>query len=377
MRIGHYAPTLWAPGGIAAYVRRLGEGQSARGHAVTYLSTGRVADEPHETRTVKSAAELRELARELPLDVLHLHKEVPWDASGDEGGPVVVRTMHGNQASCPTGSRFLEARGRPCDRVAGLLPCTWGHVVDRCGSVRPSAVAGHVRRFRLEREVLPGMLTHTVSEFIRARMIEAGFDASMLVPIPSPAPVQTERPGPPPVGQPPRFVYVGRIVPAKGARWLLEAMSLSEERYDVDVVGDGYELDSLKRYAQESGLADRVMFHGWLAPDGVKQVIGGSRAVVFPSVWHEPAGLVTLEAAAAGRAVVASRVGGIPEYALPEFALLAEPNDAYGLARHLDTLARDHAKAASMGLHGWELSQSRFSMDGFLDKIDGLYEMAL
>jgi glycosyltransferase involved in cell wall biosynthesis len=207
-------------------------------------------------------------------------------------------------------------------------------------------------------------------------MIEAGFAPARLISIPSPAPVQRERPEPPPVADPPRFACVGRIVPAKGVRWLLEAMLLSKEAYHVDVVGEGYELDSLKRFAQVSGLADRVVFHGWLGADGVEAVIRSSRAVVFPSLWHEPAGLVTLEAAASGRAVVASRVGGIPEYALPEFALLAEPNDATGLARHLDTLARDHERATRMGIEGWTLSQSHFSMTAFLDSIEGLYRMS-
>ena len=376
MRIGHYAPALWAPGGIAAFVRRLGEGQTVRGHEVTYFTSERLAHEPHPTRTVASLSELFRAAREAPLDVLHLHKEVSSLGYGDLGNTRVVRTMHGNQASCPTGSRFLERRSQPCDRVAGLLPCTWGHVVDRCGSVRPSAVVGHLRRFRVEREVLPHLLTHTVSNFIRQRMIEAGFEPSRLVAIPSPAPVRRERPEPPPDSDPPRFACIGRVVPAKGIRWLLEAMLVSEEPYHVDVAGEGYELDSLRHFAQTAGLADRVIFHGWLGPTGVDELIRRSRAVVFPSLWHEPAGLVTLEAAASGRGVVASRVGGIPEYALPEFSLLAEPNDATGLARHLDALARDHARATRMGMEGWTLSQSRFSMGGFLDNIEGLYRMA-
>ena len=64
-----------------------------------------------------------------------------------------------------------------------------------------------------------------------------------------------------------------------------------------------------------------------------------ARAVVFPSVWHEPAGLITLEAAALGRPVIASAVGGIPEYATDAFALRVPPRDVDGLAHAMSQLA--------------------------------------
>jgi glycosyltransferase involved in cell wall biosynthesis len=101
--------------------------------------------------------------------------------------------------------------------------------------------------------------------------------------------------------------------------------------------------------------------------------IRAARAVVFPSVWHEPAGLVTLEAAAHGRAVIAGRAGGIPEYAHEDFAFLAGPHDEDTLAQRITRLAENRELAAAMGRRGMRHAQSRFSMDTFLDQLHAHY----
>jgi len=96
--------------------------------------------------------------------------------------------------------------------------------------------------------------------------------------------------------------------------------------------------------------------------------------VVVPSVWHEPAGLVTLEAAALGRPVVASEVGGIPEYALDAFSLRVPPRDIDALAEAIGHLARNAEQAETMGRRGYGLAQSEFAMDRFLRRLDALYD---
>jgi glycosyltransferase involved in cell wall biosynthesis len=109
----------------------------------------------------------------------------------------------------------------------------------------------------------------------------------------------------------------------------------------------------------------------------VPALIQRARAVLFPSLWQEPAGLVTLESAAYGRAVIASAVGGIPEYALDDFARRVAPNDTDALVNALTDLVDDAERAEAMGRAGYGLARSRFSMKQFLDRLDALYELAL
>lgn len=370
MRTGHYAPLLWAPGGIASYVRRLGDALRARGHEVVYYSRLAPPGSP-PTRVVSSDAELFTAADTDRLDVLHLHKPVgtlPADRVP------TLRTMHGNQGSCPSGSRYLERSGTPCNRNYSALGCAWGHLVDHCGSRRPKELWGNLTNVRHEQRLAAEVPTLTVSQYIRNAMVASGCPPDRLEVLHSPAPDPVHAYTPPPTDGPPRVAFLGRLVPHKGADWLLRAAA-QVPGLEIDVAGTGPEAfeDELRALVGRLGLTERVRFHGWLGESAVRSLLAQSWAVAVPSTWHEPAGLVTLEAGSAGRAVVASAVGGIPEYARPEFSLLAPPGDVEALAGHLQTLATDPARTTEMGRRGRALMQRHFSMDAFLDRLDAVY----
>ena len=375
MRIGHFAHEIWAPGGIASFIRRLGDAQQRRGNSVSYFSYPSSFADEREHVTVANLDELYSEAH--ALDILHVHQEV---AQIDTAPVPVLRSMHENQATCPSGSRYLRERGRPCDRHAGPLVCAWGLMVDRCGSIKPGSVATYYKRYRADQRVVPAIQTHTVSEFLRRKMIEAGYPSSRIHTLLHPAPEAHS--ATPPVSPPPeeglaRFLFVGRVVPSKGVQWLLHAAAMSRSQFEIDIAGDGYYLESTRELARKLGIADRVRFHGWVEPAGILELMSSCRAVVFPSLWHEPAGLVTVEAAARGRAVIASCVGGIPEYADPGFSRLIEPNNVQDLADTLDEFTRNRELATRMGERGPTLVNARFSPDVFLDRMDDLYQLTI
>jgi glycosyltransferase involved in cell wall biosynthesis len=375
MRIGHFAPNIWARGGIATYVRRVGEAQTAAGQEVVYLSSDRSSPEGHaNTVRVADAADLFRQARELDLDILHLHRPV---SMLPDDRVVTVRTMHGNQGSCPTGTRFLARHNCPCDRDYSVSGCLRGHYVDRCGSRRPERVFGAFQNFRREVDLAQRLQTVTVSRFLRERMIRSGCAPEKLHVIPSPAPTVHRPYGPPPRGAAPRFLFAGRIVPQKGLGWLLRALCRTSDAIHLDVAGDGHEREQMMALSTRLGLDGRVTFHGWVDGEKMEGLVASARAVVVPSIWHEPAGLVSLEAAAHGRAVIASRVGGIPEYATEDYALLVAPGDVLGLASALETLAGDASLADRLGRAGVVAAESSFGMGAFLQRLDSFYELSL
>jgi len=375
MRIAHYDFELGAPGGIASYVRRVGQAQAENGHDVFYLCRIHDGNERSDVHTVEDDQDLFATAKNFGLDILHLHR--PVGVLPDDRVPT-VRTMHGNQGSCPSGSRYLKRTGQPCNRAYSISGCLWGHLVDHCGSRRPHKTWANFQRIEREQELAAVLPTLTVSRFLKEQMIRSGCPEENLHVLHSPAPDVARSFSPPPQGDVPHFVFAGRIEPKKGIDWLLRAVAEVESTIHLDIAGTGDEeaMSQVTRLVSDLDLQGHVTFHGWLDEDEVYALIERARALVFPSVWHEPAGLVTLEAAALGRAVIASEVGGIPEYATDEFALRVEPRDVGGLAACMDALANDWNQAKAMGQRGYQCAQSRFSMEPFIEALSGFYRSA-
>jgi glycosyltransferase involved in cell wall biosynthesis len=251
--------------------------------------------------------------------------------------------------------------------------------VDHCGSRRPHKTLANFQNIRLEQQQAAEIPTITVSRFLKEQMIRSGCAPDNLHVIHSPAPdVHTDF-TPLPMNTPPRFLFAGRIEPNKGLDWLLRAVARVKAPIHLDVAGSGSEryLTRMRELVADLGIDDRVTFHGWLDEDEVLERMRTARAVVFPSVWHEPAGLITLEAAAVGRPVIASAVGGIPEYALDDFALLVPVRDVDALAGAIDRIACDYEYARTLGQRGYELARTRFAMDGFLKRLHMRYLTAL
>ncbi len=373
MRIGHYDARLGAQGGITAYVRRVGRAQTRAGHDVLYLGRPLDSDTESQALRVRSDQELFSVAAAKALDVLHLH--TPVDHLPDDRVPT-LRTMHTNDGSCPSGSRYLKRSGRPCPRAYSIAGCLWGHFVDHCGSRRPHKTWANFRSIRREQAQATELLTLTVSRFLKEQMIRSGGPAEHLHVLHSPAPQVPIARAPLPRQAPPRFVFAGRIEPQKGVDWLLRAVAATGPSIYVDLAGTGHpdDLRALEQLARDLGIRAQVSFHGWLAEEEVYALIEEARGVVVPSVWHEPAGLVPLEAAALGRPVVASDVGGLPEYATDAFSLRVPPRDTEALAEALATLARHPDQAEAMGQRGHERARSTFAMDDFLDRLAAFYE---
>lgn len=371
MRIGHYNFHLGVQGGIASYVRRVGRAQVEKGHEVFYLC--RSNEETDLPLEVEGDRELFSTARERDLDVLHLH--YPVENLPEDRVPT-IRTMHGNEGSCPSGSRYLKRSGQPCNRAYSVAGCLWGHLVDHCGSRRPHKTLANFRSIQLEQQQAAELPTITVSQFLKEQMVRSGCPPENLHVLRSPAPDVPISFSSPVRKEPPHFVFAGRIEPQKGVDWLLRSVANVETDVHLDVAGTGNEqyLDQLDDLVSDLGVRERVTFHGWLEEREVYALIERARGVVFPSVWHEPAGLVTLEAAALGRPVVASEVGGIPEYAIDEFALRVPPRDVEALAEAITELARDADRAEAMGRRGYELARSKFAMERFLRRLDAFYE---
>jgi len=139
-----------------------------------------------------------------------------------------------------------------------------------------------------------------VSEFVRDKYMEAGFESGRIVIKPNFVPATEQRHGP---GR--DFLYLGRLSVEKGLRALMPIWADVPAR--LLVVGDGPERAGLER-----GAPGNVRFVRSVPESEVPDLLRESRALVLPSICYEGAPRTVVEAFAAGVPVVGSRLGAIP-----------------------------------------------------------------
>jgi glycosyltransferase involved in cell wall biosynthesis len=181
----------------------------------------------------------------------------------------------------------------------------------------------------------------------------------------------------PPSFEPPVIAAAARLVEEKGFDVLIDAVPLMRERLPglrVRIAGDGPELGPLRAQAKRLGVEDCVEFLGWVAPDEIHGLYESATVVSVPSRWQEPFGLVAVQAAFAGRPAVVSAVGGLPEAAGDEGAVLVEPDDPGALAAAAAEVMLDPERARRMGRIARERAVREFAFDICVDSHERLYE---
>jgi glycosyltransferase involved in cell wall biosynthesis len=136
-----------------------------------------------------------------------------------------------------------------------------------------------------------------------------------------------------------RFVVlvVAHLIPEKGVDTALRALALLPSHVTLWIVGDGPERPKLEQLAQSLGIEERTVFLG-LCSD-VCRYMQAADCLVCPSLWEEAAGLVILEALASGLPVIASCVGGIPEFVRSgSNGFLVSAGDYSAMARYVAAL---------------------------------------
>lgn len=178
----------------------------------------------------------------------------------------------------------------------------------------------------------------------------------------------------------PYVLAIGRHVWNKGFDVLLRAYATLAARYpDVDLVvaGDGPEHDGLVTLARELGIADRVVFPGRTDRAMTATLFHHAQLFVLPSL-HEPFGIVNLEAMTAGKAVIATRAGGVPEIVHEgQNGLLVPPGDATALAGAIETLLRDPTHAEALGQVGARLVREQYTWERVASSYLKLYDQVL
>lgn len=186
------------------------------------------------------------------------------------------------------------------------------------------------------------------------------------VPLPAPAP-EAEEEG--------RILFLGRVEAAKGAFELLEAVAVLAPTFPglVLVLGGEGELAAVRHRAHELGIAAHLALPGWIGQEDKAAEL--ARAAIFCLPSHaEGVPMAMLEAMAAGKAVVVSAVGGIPDTVADGVnGVLVPPRNVSALAGALATLLADRALRQRLGTAARATIAERFSTEVVVGKISALY----
>jgi len=175
----------------------------------------------------------------------------------------------------------------------------------------------------------------------------------------------------------PYILGIGRQVLQKGFDVLIEAFAAAGiDSHDLLLAGAGPEREPLERLAEKRAVAGRVRFLGRADRPAAVALFRGCSFFVLPS-RQEPLGIVNLEAMAAGKAVVGSRTGGVPEIVADgETGLLVPPGDIEALAGALRKLAADAPLRERLGMAGRERVR-RFTWEAVAASYRQVYDAAL
>lgn len=179
-------------------------------------------------------------------------------------------------------------------------------------------------------------------------------------------------------------LFVGRLVERKGVAYLIEALGQlqNQRREQLVVVGEGPERPRLELRARELGLSDRVVFRGRISDAELRRAYETADVFVLPSVLDsrgdtEGLGVVLLEAMNYGVPVIASNIGGIVDIVVDnETGLLVPPADPAALARALEGLLSDRARARELGEAGRRRLAERFSWEAIVARVEAVYQSA-
>lgn len=176
---------------------------------------------------------------------------------------------------------------------------------------------------------------------------------------------------------------VGRLVPIKNHRLFLESFKWVKERspkrIKAFIVGDGESRQEIEQmctdldisFSSDSEDDVEVYFTSWVK--NVDFVNAGVDIIALTSK-NEGTPVSLIEAQAANRAIVSTKVGGIENIVLPgETALLSHPNDADGFRRNLLEMVNNDALRLQFGEKGWQFVKDKFHYERLVDDIAKLY----
>ncbi len=170
------------------------------------------------------------------------------------------------------------------------------------------------------------------------------------------------------------ILYAGKFLRYKGVHYLLYAFKdLLKYIKDVKllVIGEGPHKDTLLRMTKQLSLERNVIFSGFLERKMLLSALKVCDVFVMPSSY-EAFSIITAEAMACGKPVIASNMGGLQELGLNK-EFLVEYGDAFNITRLMTYILENQDIAKDIGFNNRAIAVNKFSWDNVIKRIQDLY----
>ena len=286
----------------------------------------------------------------------------------------VVHYLHNYRMGCTNG--FFLNHGQPCERCLGgnfwpaLQTACWQN--SRLISGFMGVILRRVRSIGTFRKVAAWI---SISEFQKKKHVEIGIPAERIYNIHHFYESITPPPPTPTSGD---TLFLGRLSREKGVDLLLRAWAKVKNRNRrLVIAGTGPEESSLKKLASDLNLPN-VVFTGFLNKEQQIPLWSNSSALIVPSIWDEPFGMVVLEAWAKERPVVAYAKGALPELIHHGVSgLLADPFSVEALAKNIQELIDKPDLGPRLGKAGNLRLKDEFNRTLWLSRIESVYQKVM
>ena len=297
-----------------------------------------------------TAARLERLGRLMEgADVIHAQNVMnPEALRRIVGTGKAVITVQDHRIFCPGMGKTLPD-GMRCRRPMGQVDCSV--------CLEDSSYREQMEELTRERlEALRGASLVVLSRYMAEELEAVGAGGAVVIP-----PWITQVPPKNTPGE--VLVMAGRLVRHKGIGDGWRAWIEAGRPLPLHVMGEGPEV-------QELDGADHM---GWVDHQRCLAGIGRARALIFPSWWQEPFGMLGIEALAQGTPVIASVTGGMSDWA-DSGCIAVEPGDIRALRAGIERLAADPEAALVLGEAGRAMVAERFSRRVVAPRLRAVYE---
>jgi len=166
-------------------------------------------------------------------------------------------------------------------------------------------------------------------------------------------------------------IYVGKLAPNKGTRYLVDVVRDAGLEWPLIVVGDGPERAAVEAAAKASGR--RIEFTGWIDKDEATRLLAGASLLIFPSRGPESLSRVLIEASALGVPIAAMDTGGTRDIIEPGITgLLSATPEA--LAEDVRRLRHDRPLRKTLAEAARRKVEREFDAPAVVGRIEALYE---
>jgi glycosyltransferase involved in cell wall biosynthesis len=257
--------------------------------------------------------------------------------------------------------------------------CTYrlGSVCRKNGCVSGKAyIEGRVKRYILDVGLKNVSLFISPSEYLKIEFEKNGITNIKTLP----NFYDFSGPESPPFEHSSILLYIGRLSKQKGVDYLIKAMPAVIKKFPkaiLKIAGTGPEENNLQKMVGSLGIDKSVKFLGWVDGTMKDAVLRECYAVVLPSIWPENDPVTKYEAAFYGKAILASNIGGIPEFVKDgETGFLVPPRDSLALS---DKIIYALSNPVVIEMIGKNLVQKccAFRLDKYIDNLEALYRELL